>query len=96
MHCGTKEFRAYCRPTETVAGPSDARLAAAASHFIGVFLACAWRLELSRAFKVRIPIGSVDVGTTTTLLAARALPNNCTCVHLNCQHNPASPLPALL
>ena len=44
---------------------------------------------------LRIPIGSVDVGTTTTLLAARALPNNCSCVP-NCQHNPASPSPALL
>jgi len=45
---------------------------------------------------LRIPIGSVDVGTTTTLLAARALPNNCSCVYPNCQHNPASPSPALL
>ena len=33
---------------------------------------------------LRIPIGSIDVGTTTTLLAARALPNNCRCVHPNC------------
>jgi len=44
---------------------------------------------------LRIPIGSVDVGTTTTLLPARALPNNCTCVHSNSQHNPGSPSPAL-
>ena len=29
---GTKELRACCRPTETGAGPSDARIAAAASH----------------------------------------------------------------
>ena len=59
-----------------------------------VSLACAWCLELSRTLEH--PIGSVDVGTTTTLLAARALPNNCTCVLPNCQHNPASPSPALL
>jgi len=44
----------------------------------------------------RIPIGSVDVGTTTTLLAARALPKNCSCVHQNCHRSPASPSPALL
>jgi len=36
-----KELGACCRPTETGAGPSDARIAAAASHFTGVFLACA-------------------------------------------------------
>jgi len=40
--------RACCRPTETGAGPSEARIAAAASHFTGVFLACAWCRENSR------------------------------------------------
>ena len=43
-----RELRACCRPTETGAGPSDARIAAAASHCTGVFLPCAWCLELSR------------------------------------------------
>ena len=47
MHCGT-ELRACCRPTDTGAGPSDARIAASAPHSTGVFLACAWCLELSR------------------------------------------------
>ena len=51
MHCGTKELRACCRRTETGAGPSDARIAAAASHCTGVFLACAWCLELSRTLE---------------------------------------------
>ena len=37
----SQELRACCLPTETGAGPSDARIAAAASHFTGVFLACA-------------------------------------------------------
>ena len=37
----SQELGACCRPTETGAGPSDARVAAAASHFTGVFLACA-------------------------------------------------------
>jgi len=36
-----KELRAGCRPTETGAGPSDARIVAAASHFTGVLFACA-------------------------------------------------------
>jgi len=44
----SQELRACCRPTETGAGPPDARTAAAASHFTCVFLACAWCLELSR------------------------------------------------
>ena len=43
----SQELPAYCRPTETGAGPSDARIVAAASHFTGVFLVCAWCLELS-------------------------------------------------
>ena len=51
MHCGTKELRACCRPTETGAGPSDARIAAAASHCTGVFLACACCLEFSRTLE---------------------------------------------
>jgi len=51
MSAQEKEFRAYCRPTETGAGPSDTRIATTASHFIGVFLACAWCLELSRALE---------------------------------------------
>ena len=49
--CGTKEFRACWRPTETSARPSDARIATAASHFIGVFLDCAWCLQLSRTLE---------------------------------------------
>jgi len=36
----SQELGACCRPTETGAGPSDARVAAAASHFTGLFLAC--------------------------------------------------------
>ena len=51
MHCGTTELRAYCRPTETGFGPSDARIASAASHWTGVFLPCAWCLELSRTLE---------------------------------------------
>jgi len=51
MHCSTKEFRACCRPTKTGAGLSDARIAAAASHCTGVFLVCAWCLELSRTLE---------------------------------------------
>ena len=56
-----RELRACCRPTETGAGPSDARITAAAPHSTGVFLACAWCLELSCILEN--PIGSVDVGT---------------------------------
>jgi len=41
-----------CRPTETGAGPSDARIAAAAPYSTGVFLACAWCLELSRNLRI--------------------------------------------
>ena len=48
---GTKELRACCRPTETGAGPSDARIAAAASHCSGVFLVCACCLEFSRTLE---------------------------------------------
>ena len=44
----SQELRACCRPTETGAGPPDARTAAAASHFTCVFLACAWCREISR------------------------------------------------
>ena len=44
----SQELRACCRPTETGAGLSDARIAAAASHFTGVFLVCAWCREISR------------------------------------------------
>ena len=38
----TLELRACCRPTETGAGPSDARIAAAASHFREHGLHGAW------------------------------------------------------
>ena len=51
MHCDPEEFRAYCRLTETGAGPSDARIVAAASHCTGVFLSCAWCLELWRTLE---------------------------------------------
>ena len=51
MLAKSQELRAYCRLTKTGAGPSDARIAAAASHFTGVFLACAWCLELSHTLK---------------------------------------------
>jgi len=57
----SQEPRACCRPTETGAGTSDARIAAAASDFTGVFFACAWCREISRTLED--PIGSVNVGT---------------------------------
>ena len=47
MHCGTKDFRACWRLTEPSARLSDARIATAALHFIGVFFDCAWCLEIS-------------------------------------------------
>jgi len=49
MHYGTIE-RAVGRPRPEP-GLSDARIAAAASHCTGVFLACAWCLELSRTLE---------------------------------------------
>jgi len=51
VHCGTKEFRACWRLTKTSARPSDARIATATSHFIGVFFDCAWCLEISRTLE---------------------------------------------
>ena len=42
------------------------------------------------------PMGSAGVGNTTTLPAVRALPDNCSCVHLICCHRPASPSPVWL
>jgi len=52
------------------------------------------------AFKSRIllrnSIGPVGVGTTTTLLAVRALLKNCHCVHSICRRSPACPPPAWL
>ena len=46
-----EELRAFCRPAGAGAGPSGAGVAAAASHFAGVFLVCAWCLELSRVLE---------------------------------------------
>jgi len=43
-----KEFRACWRLTEASARPFDAGIATAASHFIGVFFACAWCLAFLR------------------------------------------------
>ena len=54
MHCGTKELRACCRPTETGAGPSDARALVCSLPAPGA---------LNSRVLLRIPIGSVDVGT---------------------------------
>jgi len=45
---------------------------------------------------LRNPMGSAGVGQTTTLSAVRALPDNCSCVHLICCRRPASPSPAWL
>jgi len=50
-----------------------------------------------RALASRVLLqNSVSVGRTTTLLAARALPKNCSCVHLICWRSLASPPPAWL
>ena len=79
----SQELGACCRPTETGAGPSDARIAAAASHFTDVFLACAWCCEISRILENPMTaLRETFGGKTTTLPAVCALPDNCSCVHL--------------
>jgi len=45
---------------------------------------------------LRNSIQPAGVGTTTTLLAVRTLPNNCRCVYSICQCSPACPPPAWL
>ena len=40
---------------------------------------------------LKIPVGSVDVGTTTTLLVVRALPKDCNCMFPNCQRSHLTP-----
>ena len=48
MHCGTKDLRACWQLNTTCARPSDARIATAASLFIGVLFRCAPRPQISR------------------------------------------------
>ena len=48
LYCGTQDQRACCHLTATCARPSDARIATAASLFIGVLFYCAPRLQISR------------------------------------------------
>ena len=87
-------LRACWRLTETIAWPSDARIATAVSHLIGVFFSCAQFLQISRTL-VELHWAHRR-GTTTTLLSVRALPKNGRCVHSICQRRPACPPPSWL
>ena len=75
IHKCAEQLRACWQLTATCARPSDARIATAASPFIGVLFFAALHVLKPRAL-VRIPAGSVGVGTTTTLLPAPALPDS--------------------